>query len=369
MNPSTLSTLPVPGRSRVTAWVLVHLTRKPAWSRVYSFAIIAAVVLLIGGIDFLLGVKISLRVFYFIPIALAVGWLGWWEAVGTSIASVAIWFLGDWFDGADYVRRPEVIWNASIILSMYLVVAWILEALIALHRQMEGRVRERTAAFERESRARVRLQRDLLRISERERSSIGQDLHDGLCQHLAGTALAGQVLVEQLSPRDPEAAESARGIVRLLQDGIVQTRHLARGLLLATIEPERLVAELDELATTVERQSGVPCRFTLRGNPDPADHDTASHLFRIAQEAVRNAVRHARPKRLEIVLEGDGDDILLQVSDDGTGLPASRRGPGMGLRIMAQRAQLMRAEFAVEASHGGGTRVRCRVPARGGVPV
>jgi signal transduction histidine kinase len=352
----------------VTAWVLVHLTRRPAWSRASSVGIIAGVVLLIGAVDFLLGVKVSLRVFYFIPIALAVGWLGWWEAVATSVASVVVWFLGDWFDGADYVRHPEVIWNASIILSMYLVVAWILEALLALHRQMEGRVRERTAAFEREARARVRLQRDLLRISERERSSIGQDLHDGLCQHLAGTALAGQVLVEQLAPRDPAAAESARGIVRLLQEGIVQTRHLARGLLLATIEPERLVGELDELAAAVERQSGVPCRFTLRGNPDPPDQDTASHLFRIAQEAVRNAVRHARPKRLEIVLEGEGEDILLLVSDDGTGLPASRRGPGMGLRIMAQRAQLMRAEFAVEGSQGGGTRVRCRVPARG-VPV
>jgi signal transduction histidine kinase len=363
MNP-TLSVLATPGRSRVTAWMLVHLTRKPAWSRGHSAGIIAGIVLAIGLIDFFLGIKISLRVFYFIPIALAVGWLGWWEAVITSIGSVAVWFVGDWLDGAEYVRRPEILWNASIILSMYLVVAWILEALIALHRQMEGRVRERTAAFEREARARVRLQRDLLRISERERSSIGQDLHDGLCQHLAGTALAGQVLVEQLAPRDLEAAESARGIVRLVEDGIVQTRHLARGLLLATIEPERLIPELDELAAAVGRQSGVPCRLTLRGTPRAPDQDTASHLFRIAQEAVRNAVRHARPKRLEILLEGDPQNLLLVVSDDGTGLPASRRGPGMGLRIMAQRAQLMRAEFAVEGGHGGGTRVRCRLPAR-----
>jgi len=348
----------------VTAWVLVHLTRKPAWSRAASAGIIAGIILVIGLVDYLLGAKISLRVFYFVPIALAVGWLGWWEAVVTSVGSVVVWFLGDWFDGAGYVRQPEVVWNASIILSMYLVVAWILEALIGLHRQMEERVRERTAAFEREARARVRLQRDLLRISERERSSIGQDLHDGLCQHLAGTALAGQVLVERLAPTDAGAAESARGIVRLVEDGILQTRRLARGLLLATIEPERLVAELDELAAAVGRQSGVPCRFTLRGSPAAPDRDTASHLFRIAQEAVRNAVRHARPKRLEILLEGDRQNLLLLVTDDGTGLPPSRRGPGMGLRIMAQRAQLMRAEFAVEGGREGGTRVRCRVPAR-----
>ena len=317
MNP-TLSVLATPGRSRMTAWMLVHLTRKPAWSRGHSAAIIAGIVLAIGLIDFFLGIKISLRVFYFIPIALAVGWLGWWEAVITSVASVAVWFIGDWLDGAEYVRRPEILWNASIILSMYLVVAWILEALIALHRQMEGRVRERTAAFERESRARVRLQRDLLRISERERSSIGQDLHDGLCQHLAGTALAGQVLVEQLAPRDLEGAESARGIVRLVEDGIVQTRHLARGLLLATIEPERLIPELDELAAAVGRQSGVPCRLTLRGTPRAPDQDTASHLFRIAQEAVRNAVRHARlPSGSRSCSRATPQNLLLVVSDDG----------------------------------------------------
>ncbi len=353
-----------PGRhyDRATAWMLAHITRRPTWSRSFSGSIITAAILAIGLTDFLLGVKISLRVFYFVPIALAVGWLGFPAAVGMSIVSVAVWLLGDYFDGSPFVREPEIIWNASIVLSMYLVVAWIFDALITLHRQLEERVRERTLALEREAFARGRLQHDLLRISDRERSSIGHDLHDGLCQHLVGTAMAAQVLVEHLAARDEPAAESGRGIVRLVEEGIAQTRNVARGLLLATVAPDRLALELDELAATTARQSGIPCRFSVQGHPHPPDQDTASHLFRIAQEAVRNALRHARPQRLDILLEGDEQTISLTVSDDGRGLPSGRSGPGMGLRIMAQRAQLMRADFAVEGSLGGGTRVRCRIP-------
>jgi hypothetical protein len=86
----TPTALPAPGRSQITAWMLVRLTHKPAWSRGCSAAIIAGVVLAIGLIDYLLGIKISLRVFYYIPIAMAVGWLGWWEAVITSLASVVV---------------------------------------------------------------------------------------------------------------------------------------------------------------------------------------------------------------------------------------------------------------------------------------
>jgi signal transduction histidine kinase len=344
--------------------MLGHVTRRPTWSRPFSIGIITAMILTIGLTDYLLGVKISLRVFYFVPIALAVGWLGFPTAVAMSVVSVGVWLVGDYLDGSPLVREPETIWNASIVLSMYLVVAWIFDALITLHRQLEERVRERTRALEREAFARGRLQHDLLRISDRERSSIGHDLHDGLCQHLVGTAMAAQVLVEHLAGRDAAAAESGRGIVRLVEEGIAQTRHVARGLLLANIAPDRLPVELDELAATTSRQSGTPCRFSVQGRPHAPDQDTASHLFRIAQEAVRNAVRHGRPKRLDILLEGDDQAISLTVSDDGRGLPAGRGGPGMGLRIMAQRAQLMRADFAVEASPGGGTRVRCRIPLR-----
>jgi signal transduction histidine kinase len=347
--------------------ILDFLTRQPKRRRGSSVGIVAGLVAVIGLTDYIIGTHISLRVFYYIPIALAVAWLGWLDAVATSVACVGVWLLGDYVAGSTYVRRPDILWNASIVLAMFLVVAWILEALIGLHRELEERVRQRTTALEQEMAARVDLQRELLEVGERERSSIGHDLHDGLCQHLVATALASQVLAEQLAARGDAAAGDARGIVRLVEDGISQTRNLARGLLLAAIPPDRLTPELEELAATVTRRDGVPCRFVLRGHPRAPDAGTASHLFRIAQEAVRNALRHARPQHLEIALVGDGQSLTLTVADDGPGLSGpDRGGDGLGLRIMAHRAEILRGEFAVEPVAGGGTRVRCRVPVRAG---
>jgi signal transduction histidine kinase len=346
--------------------ILAYLTRKPDRPRIGSVGIVFGLVALIGLTDYVIGTHISLRVFYYIPIALAVAWLGWLDAVMTSVASVGVWLLGDYVAGSTYVRRPAILWNASIVLAMFLVVAWILDKLIALHRELEERVRQRTLALEQEIAARAALQRELLEVGERERSSIGNDLHDGLCQHLVGTALAAQVLFEQMAARGDPAAADARGIVRLVEEGIAQTRNLASGLLLAAITPDRLTAELEELAASVSRRDGLPCRFVLRGNPRVSDAGAASHLFRIAQEAVRNALRHARPRSLEIALIGDGQNVTLTVADDGQGLGPRDGGRGLGLRIMAHRAEILRGDFAVEAVNGGGTRVRCRVPSRSG---
>jgi signal transduction histidine kinase len=353
-----------PFKRDLSSRILAYLTREPKRRRATSIGIVFGLVAAIGLIDYSIGTHISLRVFYYIPIALAVAWLGWLDAVATSLASVGVWLLGDYVAGSTYVRRPDILWNASIVLAMFLVVAWILDALIGLHRQLEERVRQRTTALELEMAARAELQRELLDVGERERSSIGNDLHDGLCQHLVATAMAAQVLAERMAARGDPTAEDARGIVRLVEDGIAQTRQVARGLLLAGITPDRLTPELEELAASVSRREGLPCRFVLRGQPRAPDIGTASHLFRIAQEAVRNALRHARPQHLEIALAGDGQNLTLTVADDGPGLPNRERGAGLGLRIMAHRAEMLRGEFAVEAVQGGGTRVRCRVPLR-----
>jgi signal transduction histidine kinase len=354
----------VPGRRlRAADRALAYLTRTPDWGWGWSVAIIASLVLMIGWVDYVSGPHISLRVFYDLPIALAAAWLGWRAAVATSVGSVATWLASDYFAGAEYVRRPEIPWNAAIALSMYLVFVWILTAFIRLHRRLEHRVLERTLALEQEVTSRARLQRELLTISERERSLIGNDLHDGLCQHLAGTAMAAQVLAEDLHRREDRAAGEARRIVQLVEEGIAQTRHLANGLLLAAIKPDRLPAELEKLAMSVSEHHGIACRLVLGGEPHAPNERAASHLFRIAQEAVRNAVKHAHPKHVDIVLAADGRTLTLTVSDDGSGLPRRRRGPGMGLRIMAHRAEMIRGEFAVESGSSGGTRVRCRIPA------
>jgi signal transduction histidine kinase len=317
----------------------------------------------IGLADFLLGFEITLLVFYFVPISFAVVTLGWRFGVVIAVASVTTWIAGDVAAGAHYASQFVPEWNACIALVTYLVLIWLLSSLLALHRDMEERVRQRTAALTSEIAERVRLEKALLEIGERERRSIGRELHDSLGQHLTGTALTGQILYEKLQSRKDEDAEDAKKVVALVKAAIEQTRNLAKGLLLVEIEPEGLVKALHTLAATTSEQFRVACVFRFEGTVTLAESGSATHLFRIAQEAVRNAVRHGQARRVELVLSGGESGVTLRIRDDGTGLPPSARtSQGLGLRIMAHRAAIIGAKFSIESPDGGGTLVVCVLP-------
>lgn len=344
------------------SFLISLLVRPPPWPHFVSIIIILALLALIGWADYLTGVKASLRVFYDLPIVLATAWFGWLAGALCAAGSVACWLMTDYMQDSPFMVGTLGWWNAGMSLSAFLVVVWAVHTFIRLQRELEQRVHQRTAALERESQARAELQRELLLASGRERSAIGQDLHDGLCQHLFATALAGQVLAGRLAARHAAEQEEAGRLVRLIEEGIALTRHLARGLLLSSIRPERLVAELEELAVNTSRRSGVPCRFLARGTPAAPDEQTASHLFRIAEEAVRNSLRHARPRSVEIILAADDGQLTLAVTDEGEGLPPNKAGAGVGLRIMGHRAKVIGGELSVEHQPGLGTAIRCRVP-------
>jgi signal transduction histidine kinase len=221
----------------------------------------------------------------------------------------------------------------------------------------------RTAALEQANRTRERLERELLDIAASERNAIGRELHDDLCQHLVGTAFATKVLAEHLSASRAEVpARDAQSIVGYVEEGIAKTRQLARGLLLASIEPANLAGELAGLAMK-GCESGVACRFRVEGRPVIADAATAAQLFRIAQEAMRNALRHSDPKRVDIVLAGSDEATFLMVHDDGRGLPPpDARNEGLGLQIMEHRAMLIGGTLSVIPASGEGTRVICHIP-------
>ncbi len=342
--------------------MLAILTFVPAKRRT-SVAIIILSVVWIGVIDYFTGPWVSLLVFYLAPISLAAAWLGLSAALVTAVGSVGVRLWGDYDLGAPYAHHPTVVWNSVIVLSTYMFVAFVLRRLILLQRELEARVRARTAALAQEVSVREQLQRELIEISERERRTIGNDLHDGLGQHLTAMAYAAQILSQQLAGRADDSAQAARAIVRLAEEGILQSRQLARGLLLTAIEPEDLAREMEELAATVQRQNRVHCVFELRGDTLAKDSNTASNLFRIAEEAVRNSVRHARPTELRLSLITDNDGMILDIQDNGPGLPADiEPKPGVGLRVMAHRAKLIGGELSVESSKERGTRIYCRVP-------
>jgi len=320
-------------------------------------------VAIIGVADYLTGFELSLLVFYFLPVCLAVAAVGWRFGAITAVLSVATWLAGDILAGAHFANPFVPGWNAVIALGTYLIVIWLLASVIALHREMEGRVRQRTAALTEEIAERVRLEKVVLEITERERRAIGHDLHDGLSQHLTGTALVAQALGVKLAARSaPEATEVAK-IVALIEQGIEQTRSLAKGLLLAEIERDGLVTALEDLAATVRTQSRVECELSCEAVVSLSESGTATHIYRIAEEATRNAVRHGKARRIALALSMEAGALVLAVRDDGAGIPSpDLRGRGLGLKIMAHRAAIIGATFAARARPQGGTEVECRLP-------
>ena len=198
-----------------------------------------------------------------------------------------------------------------------------------------------------------RLEAEVLEATERARTSVGRELHDGLCQHLAGVALLARARA-----RDPETNELAQ----LLDDGVAQARELALGLYPATLANLGLTGALEEVVRHVETVSELSCSETLPDHPISVSEDTALQLFRIAQEAAANVVKHANARHLWVRLHEDEERLELKIEDDGIGLPLQPdRRSGLGLDTMAYRARLINGDLSIVTRPSGGTMVRCRI--------
>ncbi len=209
---------------------------------------------------------------------------------------------------------------------------------------------------------RKRLEEQILRISEAEQQRIGQDLHDGICQQLAGIELMSEVLSQSLLRRHKGSSTQAAAIAANIRDVMAQTRRLARGLCPVVLESEGLMAGLLELCSSTEGMFHIRCAFRCDVPVLIKSHAVAMHLYRIAQEAVNNAVKHGRARRIDVALVSTPERLSLIVSDDGTGIAAdSHRKGGMGLRIMNYRAGAIGGTLAIERVPSGGTTVVCSV--------
>ncbi len=210
---------------------------------------------------------------------------------------------------------------------------------------------------------RKRLERQLLESSESEQERIGQDLHDGLSQQLTGIVLLNSSLREDLlSKALPEAADAQR-IGELLIQTQRDLRQVARGLHPVADVPEGLRIALAELAKHVSDRGGIACRFECNERVLVADNGLSTHLFRIAQEAVNNALRHGHPKHVSVTLTEENGMLVLAVENDGRAL-RTPRGPklGLGLRIMRSRCEAMSGKIEIRPTQPRGTLVRCTVP-------
>ncbi len=333
-------------------------------NRARAWVWILAIVVTVSTADYLLGIELSLSIFYLIPISLAAGWLGARAGVVVACICTAMRFAGDIVTVYPATLPVHLWWNGAAALITFLFVVWLVDTLVTAHHALEGRIAARTNELAESIADRHRLEIEVLDVTARERAAIGRELHDELGQHLVATALAAQVLAQQLGT--DRGGKEAQSIVGWIEQGIAKTRKLARGLLIARIEPDRLVGELEELANSAS-QGGVQCRVSQQGTNPPANSSQCAQLFRIAQEAVGNALRHGRPTSIDITLANDEQATCLIVADDGSGFQTTKTTTGMGLRIMEHRAQIIGASLAVLSSAGEGTRVICRLPIKSNV--
>jgi len=207
---------------------------------------------------------------------------------------------------------------------------------------------------------RKRLEKEIIEISGREQRRIGQDLHDSLCQQLAGIGFLCKALENRLAAGLPVAAAEATELVRHLDEAITLTRGFARGLNPVRLEAQGLLYALSELALTAEKFFGISCRFDYNEAVLIDDNSTATHLYRIVQEALNNAIKHGGATRVVISLRTDGKTHTLTVRDNGSGIPpVTGQGPGMGLNIMKYRASMIGATLDIKNHGEGGALVSC----------
>ena len=210
---------------------------------------------------------------------------------------------------------------------------------------------------------RKRLEKAILEISAAEQRRIGQDLHDGLGQHLTGIAFMSKVQEQKLAEKGlAEAAEATR-IVGLVNEAINKTRRLAHGLLPVASDADGLMSALKRWAIEVEDLFHISCRLRVNNPVLIHDANVSTHLYRIAQEAVNNALRHGQAKNIEISLAARKGYGTLRIENDGSSLPenATNRS-GMGMQIMNYRARMIGGSLTVQSSGISGVTITCQFP-------
>lgn len=215
---------------------------------------------------------------------------------------------------------------------------------------------------------RKRLEREVLEASEREQQRIGQDLHDGLCQELVSIAFMCQIMENKLSECNliesncPEISKMSQ-IIKLLNRAVKETRGFSRRLSLEDLEAGGLIDALKALVSNLESIYEVSCSFECSLSVNPSSQIAAIYLYRIAHEALYNAIRHGKAKKVKISLSDQPHRIFLTIQDDGLGFqeyPVQKK--GLGLKSMRNRARLLGGSLKISNNKNGGASVVCSIP-------
>ncbi|HYG23605.1 MAG TPA: PAS domain S-box protein [Verrucomicrobiae bacterium] len=243
-------------------------------------------------------------------------------------------------------------------------------ALRRSHEELESRVRERTAALSKANAQlqtamaeRRRLEHELLEITEKERRRIGLDLHDDLGQKLSGIALMVKGLQLKLTKDGSTEAKEAGKIHRLIQQAMDHASDVAHDLATLDFRDKALPDALRELSQHAKNSFRIACRFESDDAVPALESNVVRQLYKITQEALTNAIKHGKAKKVGIALAADTDKVMLTIRNSGVPFPSVvGRNAGMGLRIMNYRANLIEASIEIKPGKPDGTVVTCLVP-------
>ena len=309
----------------------------------------------IGWLDHVTGFENSLLIFYLAPIAIGAWFIGFWFGIAIAVSCVIATIWADITGGMVRI----VVWNCVTAFVAYLIFVFLLRRWHSLLSEMHLRVKERTADLQRELARRQQLEKEIAVVAEEERNRVGRELHDSLGQHLTGTGLLAETIANQLEKENSGSRTTARKVVKLIDQGIELTREIARGLYSSELDGDGLYSALESLCRSANN-GRVRCKFEHTGKP-PRSKELATQLYWVAREAVNNALKHAEPRNVRIQLQTTDDYLRLKVEDDGRGLRQDAMRDGIGLKVMAKRAELAGGTLRVEEA-APGTVVHCEIP-------
>ena len=322
------------------------------------YFVIAMLTACVGGLDGLSGWEVSLFVFYAIPISAAVWFIDLNAGLLVSFACGVIWWFANRNENP-YATEWGYSWAALNRLIYFIFVAIGVKAI--------RRRQEADAAQIRMLQEMRQLEKEIVAISEREQQRIGRDLHDGLCQQLAAIGCAAKALAVDLEAGEVGRDKDATRIETALRQSVIEARSLARGIFPVHVDGCGLAVALGDLARMTSQLTKARIEMEDCGDTQIASAEVSMHLYRIAQEALSNAVKHSGASTIRISLSVVDRIIRLAVEDDGCGMQSDQQtiSSGMGLRTMTYRARAVGARLVVGSGGLRGTCVLIELPLPG----